>query len=123
MINTNDGRMVLPLPINSDFCCSYYNQNMKFPFWIYTFKTSLNIYEHLSNIQELHRTSLNILPCIWNICYNLLIYKSRGGCDLIPKNDGQKLQLFYIADYLMRETDDELDEKDRPIHGVFVGKI
>ncbi len=41
----------------------------------------------------------------------------------MPKSEKQRLKILYIADYLMRETDDELDENDRPLHGVLVGEI
>lgn len=41
----------------------------------------------------------------------------------MPKNKKQNLKTFYIADYLMKETDGELDEKDRPLHGVYVKDI
>ncbi len=45
------------------------------------------------------------------------------GCDTMPRNEKQNLKILYIADYLMRETDDELDENDRPIHGVLIKDI
>ncbi len=41
----------------------------------------------------------------------------------MAKSEKQKLKIFYIADYLMRETDDELDENDRPLHGVLMRDI
>ena len=41
----------------------------------------------------------------------------------MPKNKKQNLKTFYIADYLMSETDGELDEKGRPLHGVYVKDI
>ncbi|MBO5627731.1 MAG: WYL domain-containing protein [Aeriscardovia sp.] len=41
----------------------------------------------------------------------------------MAKSEKQKLKIFYIADYLMKETDDELDEDDRPIHGVLMRDI
>ena len=41
----------------------------------------------------------------------------------MPKSEKQRLKILYIADYLMRETDDEIDEKGLPIHGVLVGEI
>ena len=41
----------------------------------------------------------------------------------MPKSDRQKLKLFYIADFLMRKTDGELDENKRPLHGVLVKEI
>ena len=41
----------------------------------------------------------------------------------MPKSEMQRLKILYIADYLMKETDDELDIDERPIHGVLVGDI
>ena len=41
----------------------------------------------------------------------------------MPRNEKQRLKILYIADYLMKETDDELDENDRPLHGVLLGDI
>lgn len=41
----------------------------------------------------------------------------------MPKNKKQNLKTFYIADFLMSETDGELDEKGRPLHGVYVKDI
>ena len=41
----------------------------------------------------------------------------------MPKSEKQRLKILYIADYLMRETDDKLDENERPLHGVLVGEI
>lgn len=41
----------------------------------------------------------------------------------MPKSDKQRLKILYIADFLMRETDDELDNKERPIHGVLISDI
>ena len=39
----------------------------------------------------------------------------------MPKSEGQKLKIFYIADYLMRETD--ADSKCNMLHGVLVKEI
>lgn len=41
----------------------------------------------------------------------------------MPRGEKQRLKILYIADYLMRETDDALDEKGLPLHGVLVGEI
>lgn len=41
----------------------------------------------------------------------------------MPRSKGQNLKIFYVADYLMRETDGDLDEKDRPIHGTLMYEI
>lgn len=41
----------------------------------------------------------------------------------MPKSKRQNLKIFYIADYLMKETDGELDEKGKPIHGAYVKDI
>lgn len=39
----------------------------------------------------------------------------------MPKSDRQKLKIFYIADYLMRETD--ADEKGNMLHGVLLKDV
>ena len=39
----------------------------------------------------------------------------------MPKSDRQKLKIFYIADYLMRETD--ADEKGNMLHGVLLKNV
>lgn len=41
----------------------------------------------------------------------------------MSKNKMPNLKIFYIADYLMRNTDDELDENGRPLHGALVKEI
>ena len=41
----------------------------------------------------------------------------------MPKSEKQRLKILYIADFLMRETDDALDEKGLPLHGALVGEI
>ena len=41
----------------------------------------------------------------------------------MPKSEKQRLKIFYIADYLMSETDGELDEKGLPRHGVLISDI
>ncbi len=41
----------------------------------------------------------------------------------MPKKSKQNLKIFYIADYLMKETDGELDINGRPLHGVLVKDI
>ena len=41
----------------------------------------------------------------------------------MPKSEKQRLKIFYIADYLMSETDEELDEKGLPRHGVLISDI
>lgn len=46
-----------------------------------------------------------------------------GAGQTMPKNKKQNLKTFYIADYLMSETDGELDEQGRPLHGVYVKDI
>ena len=39
----------------------------------------------------------------------------------MPKSEKQKLKLFYIADYLMKETD--ADEEGNMLHGVLAKEI
>ena len=39
------------------------------------------------------------------------------------KGEKQRLKILYIADYLMRETDDDTDDKGRPLHGVLLSEI
>ncbi len=41
----------------------------------------------------------------------------------MPRSERQRLKILYIADYLMRETDGELDEKGLPLHGVLISEI
>ena len=41
----------------------------------------------------------------------------------VPRSERQRLKILYIADYLMRETDGELDEKGLPLHGVLISEI
>ena len=41
----------------------------------------------------------------------------------MPKSEKQKLKIFYIADYLMRKTDDEKDDEKRLLHGVLLKDI
>ena len=64
-----------------------------------------------------------MLPWIMDFCYNTSSSAMIEGRDGMAKSEKQKLKIFYIADYLMRETDDELDENDRPIHGVLMKDI
>ena len=41
----------------------------------------------------------------------------------MPKSDNQKLKLFYIADYLMTETDGDYDKDAEEKHGVYIRDI
>lgn len=41
----------------------------------------------------------------------------------MPKSEKQKLKIFYIADYLMRKTDDERDDDKRLLHTVLLKDI
>ena len=39
----------------------------------------------------------------------------------MPRSERQKLKIFYIADYLMKETD--ADEKGNMLHGVLLKDV
>ena len=41
----------------------------------------------------------------------------------MPKSEKQKLKIFYIADFLMRKTDDERDDDKRLLHTVLLKDI
>ena len=41
----------------------------------------------------------------------------------VPKSEKQKLKIFYIADFLMRKTDDERDDDKRLLHTVLLKDI